>query len=248
MTHLKPSIGMLSPIYDKEQMEYEIWLPYEVDNISFEYDVEDKRYAKAVIEGPEKLQSGVSNTYKINVTAESEEVRTYTIQVKRAKKPSDNSNNTFLKELVLKDGTLTQVFDKNIREYKYKINGKNFEIENAVPEDENSAVSYFENGNSIYIIVTSSSGEYGVYHLQLEKNNIFIYILDLILFILGIVIGVLLQRFILGKIKDNYNKNGVQKKDQIDKKTELKKEKLNKNTKQIKINKKSDLKKESKKD
>jgi len=70
----------------------------------------------------------------------------------------------------------------------------------------------------------------------------------LILFILGIVIGVLLQRFILGKIKDNYNKNGVQKKDQIDKKTELKKEKLNKNTKQIKINKKSDLKKESKKD
>lgn len=233
LTHLKPSIGILSPVYDKEKTEYEIWLPYEIRNISFEYDVEDKRYAKASFEGPEKLQSGVSNTYKINVVAESEQVRTYTIQVKRAKNPSYNSDNVFLKELVLNGGSLTKSFDKNVMKYNYKKNGKDFKIENAIPEDENSAVNYFYDGDTIYIIVTSSSGEYGVYRLELEENNIFMYILYLILFVIGVIVGVSLQRFVLGKIK--FNKLDKLKKDvkkldeQNNKKRQIKKNVKGKN-------------------
>lgn len=204
LTHLKPSIGILSPVYDKEQTEYEIWLPYEIREISFDYDVEDKKYAKATIEAPEKLQSGISNTFKINVTSESEQVRTYTIQVKRAKNPKQNSNNTFLKEINLIDGKLTKSFDKTITEYKVK--GKKIKIENAIPEDENSAVSYYESKDTIYIIVTSTSGEIGVYQLQLEKSNITTYIISIILFISGIGLGILLQKYIFKRKKKEIKK------------------------------------------
>lgn len=211
LTHIKPSIGLLSPVFNKEQTEYEIWLPYEIKNIEFDYDIEDKKYAKAIIDAPEKLQSGISNTYKISVTAENEEVRTYTIQVKRAKNPQNNSDNIFLKELVLKDGKLTKTFDKNIREYKYKIKGKDFKIEKAIPEDESSSVSYFENGKTIYIIITSSSGEYGVYQLQLQKTNVITLIINFILLIIGIIIGILLQKYVLIKTKKSTTNLKLQK-------------------------------------
>lgn len=190
LTHLKPSIGILSPVFDKNNNDYEIWLPYEIDKISFDYQVDDKKYATIKFEGKDTLQPGVSNIYKIIVTAESGDERIYKINVRRAKNPAENtSSNTYLKSIKLKNGNLTTKFDKESHEYFYT-SSKGFEITEVVPDDENSIVIIVEEKNTFYLIVSSSSGDYGVYTLR-PKNliNYFIYVL---LFICGAGLGVVL--------------------------------------------------------
>ena len=189
LTHLNTSIGILSPVFNKEVTNYEVWLPYEVDKIKFDYDVEDKRYATVKFEGNDTLQPGVANIYKIIVKAESEEERVYTINVRRAKNPSESSSsNTYIESIKLKNGSLASKFDKEKREYYYS-RRNDFEITEIVPQDENSVVSVFENGNTIYLIVTSSSGEYGVYTLREKSLNIVSYLLYIVIFVLGISTG-----------------------------------------------------------
>lgn len=203
LSHLNVSVGLLSPVFNKETTNYEVWLPYEIDKINFDYGVEDTRYATTKFEGNDTLQPGVANIYKIIVKAESEETRTYTISVKRAKNPSENnSSNTNLKSIKLKNASLLEIFDKDKHDYYYT-RKKGFEIKEVVPEDENSAVSTYEDGNTIYIIVISSSGEYGVYTLrEKEASSYLVYLIAIITFIIGLVLG-----FILSKVIKNRKQN-----------------------------------------
>ena len=216
LTKIVPSIGILSPVFDKEKSEYEIWLPYEVDKISFDYQVEDTKYATTKLEGSETLQAGVSNAYKIIVTSESSKERTYTINVRRAKNPSDNSSsNTYIKNIKLKNGKLTTEFNKKNKEYYYtKKSG--FEITEVILEDKNSAVSIVEEENNIYLVVTSSSGEYGVYSLKEKQINFVIYLLYIGLFTLGFGAGFVIKLIINNnkvKSKKSYNKDQKKIKD-----------------------------------
>lgn len=199
LTKLNPSIGILSPVFDKEKSDYEIWLPYEVDKISFDYQVEDTKYATTKLEGNDILQPGISNVYKIIVKAESEKERTYTINVRRAKNPSDNSSsNTYIKSIKLKNGKLTSEFNKKNREYTYtKKSG--FEITEVIPEDKNSAVSIVEQENNIYLIVTSGSGEYGVYTLKEKKLNIVTYLIYIGIFACGLGVGFVVKSILRKK-------------------------------------------------
>lgn len=212
LTHLKPSIGILSPVFDKEKTDYEIWLPYEVDKISFDYGVEDTTYATVKFTGNDTLQPGVSNIYKIIVTAESNEERVYTISVKRAKNPSENSSsNTYLSSIKLKNGKLVTEFNKEKREYYYtRENG--FEIEDVKPESSDSAVTIIEEGSNIYFIVTSASGENGIYTLIEKKTDIGKYFIYLILFVLGFVAGFVTHKIIKDKNNDTKEKAETKKK------------------------------------
>ena len=220
LTKIVPNIGILSPAFNKEKSEYEIWLPYEVDKISFDYKVEDTKYATTKLEGNDTLQPGVSNVYKIIVKSESEKERTYTINVRRAKNPSDNSSsNTYLKSIKLKNGKLTSEFNKKVHEYIYtKKSG--FEITEVIPEDENSAVSIVEQENNIYVIVTSGNGEYGVYTLKEKQINFVKYIVYIGLFILGFGTGFLI------KLITNKNKKSINKEQKKSKGANIKKEKV----------------------
>lgn len=227
LTKIVPSIGILSPAFDKEKSEYEIWLPYEVDKISFDYQVEDTKYATTKLEGNDTLQPGVSNIYKIIVNAESNKERIYKINVRRAKNPSDNaSSNTYIKNIKLKNGKLTSEFNKKNREYYYtKKSG--FKITEVIPEDKNSAVNIINNENTIYIIVTSGSGEYGVYALREKQTNFLIYLLYVGLFTLGIGIGFVIKlmlnnKKLKSKKTDDTVKNKVSSKE-IDAKVKVKK-------------------------
>ena len=184
LTHLKPNIGILSPKFDKEKVNYEIWLPYEIDKINFDYDVEDTKYAVVNFEGEDVLQPGITNIYKISVTAENNDTRVYTIQVNRAKNPESTSSNTYLKEIILKNGKLNESFNKEKHTYSYTKNA-DFEIE-AIPEDENSAVKIYEEDNTIYIIVINN-GEYGVY--RLDNTNNYSIILIILFSIIGVILG-----------------------------------------------------------
>ena len=199
LTKIVPNIGILSPVFDKEKSEYEIWLPYEVDKISFDYQVEDAKYATTKLEGNDTLQPGVSNVYKIIVKAESNKERIYKINVRRAKNPSDNSSsNTYIKSIKLKNGKLTSEFNKKNREYYYtKKSG--FKITEVIPEDKNSAVNIINNEGTIYIIVTSGSGEYGVYALREKQTNLLIYLLGIGLFLLGVGIGFVIKLMLNNK-------------------------------------------------
>lgn len=189
LTKIIPSIGMLSPVFNKNNTEYEIWLPYEIDKISFDYQVEDTKYATIKLDGNSTLQPGISNIYKIIVTAESGEKREYTINVRRAKNPSENnSSNTYIKNIKIKNGKLTSDFNKKNYNYYYTKKA-GFKITEVIPEDENSAVSIVEQDDTIYLIVTSPNGETGVYTLRKKTVNILLYFTYILIFILGAILG-----------------------------------------------------------
>lgn len=198
LSYLNIDIGILSPEFNKEKTNYEVWLPYEVDKINFDYGVEDTKYATIKFKGNNTLQPGINNVYKIIVTAENEEERTYTINVKRASNPNETSNNTYLKSIKLKDGKLSETFNKDKHEYYYS-RGKNFKITEAIPEDENSAVSIYEDGNTINIIVISSNGEYGVYTLRQKEVSLLSYLIYILIFILGTITGFGITKIIKNK-------------------------------------------------
>lgn len=187
LSKLNVSNGVLSPAFNKEHENYIVYLPYEVDRIVFDLDVEDKRYATIKREGPDVLSVG-NNSYKFTVTAEDNSTKTYTVTVSRGINMTGESlsSNIYLKEIKIKNGSLKGTFDKKIFSYKYT-GGK---IE-AIPEDENSIVDIIENDNSAIIMVKSPSGEVGIYTLILSKINILniIIYIALIFAIVGAFFG-----------------------------------------------------------
>lgn len=236
LTNIKPSIGILSPVFNKENEQYEIWLPYEVDKISFEYGVEDTRYATIKFEGNDTLSAGISNIYKITVTAENNEERVYTISVKRAKNPVEsNSSNTYLKSIKLKNGKLTSSFNKEKREYYYT-SEKDFDISEAIPEDSNSAVSIVKEEDNIYLVVTSSSGEYGVYTLKKKQTNSIGYLIYLLIFGIGFVVGFITHSLVKNKELDKAKEITKSKVEDLEKTREITKPKIKEKNKKNKEN------------
>ena len=183
LSKLNVSNGVLSPAFNKEHENYIVYLPYEVDRIVFDLDVEDKRYATIKREGPDVLAVG-NNNYKFIVTAEDNSTKTYTVTVSRGINMTGEalSSNIYLKEIKIKNGSLKGTFDKKTFSYKYT-GGK---IE-AIPEDENSTVDIIKNDSSTVIMVKSPSGEIGVYTLTLSKINVLNIIIYIFLFLLIIV-------------------------------------------------------------
>lgn len=201
LTELKPSIGILSPVFNKEKTDYVIYLPYEVESISFQTKISDTKYGVLKTEGPDTLAAGLSNIFKFNVTAEDESVRTYTVVVKRAVNPdATSSSNTYLKSIKINNGDLLFTngkkvtdFNKTIKTYYYK-QGTGFSYE-AETEDPNASVTTVVDGSVIQFIVEAPNGEFSIYTLDLygRYNNIFRYIL---VYIAGVATGLILFKFI----------------------------------------------------
>ncbi len=197
---LVPSVGILSPVFDKEITTYFVYLPYEIETIDFETSLSDGKTANLNVEKPDKLEVG-NNVYKYNVTAEDESIRTYTINIIRAINPMyANSSNTKLKDLSVTDGILLFLngqkvndFDGNVFKYYYKGNNPTF---NAIPEDDNAKVTMIQNGKDYEIIVESPSGDYAVYILSPYKNMLILYV---ILIILGFGCGYTTYYYIKNK-------------------------------------------------
>ena len=162
---INPSIGILSPVFDKNKTKYVIYLPYEVEEISFEASLSDPNATLDVTE-IEKLKVG-DNKVTFKVTAQDGSEKKYVVIVKRGINPEVMDNkNSILKALKLTGGKLTKKFDKDIYEYYYK--GKNIKIK-AFAEDENANVDVIKNGDVYYVKVTSPSGETSIYTLRPYK-------------------------------------------------------------------------------
>lgn len=209
LVSLKPSIGMLSPVFNSDKTNYFIYLPYEVDSISFDYEVSDKEYATIEKKGEEKLKPDSANKIVFAVKAEDESVKNYTVTVYRAKNPEeldaslsiDAPSTLRLKSLTLDNGKLTSSFDSEKMTYTYtKKDGFSYKYELV---DESAYVTTYENEGSIYIVLESEAGDMVVYCLHEEhKDNSKLFLIIIIIILLIACIYLLIDKFVLSKNKN----------------------------------------------
>lgn len=190
--------GILSPAFDTNKTNYVVYLPFEISNIDVGYQVSDTEYATVKVKKPDSLAVG-NNTITLDVTAEDESVKKYTITVYRGKSLDDAnlSTNSNLKSIKLKKGSLTSKFEKNT--YIYKYTGKP-KVE-AIAEDDKASINIDKNHKVYVITVTAESGATSVYVLIPEEFN-YLIIVVIALAIVSIVLLILLIK----KKKDKTDK------------------------------------------
>lgn len=202
LVDIKPSVGILSPKFDKEILNYVIYLPYEIDNISFETTKSSETSIVDVL-SPDILKIG-DNRYVIKVRAESGDIREYNILVKK-ENIYNNSNNNYLKKIILTNGKLNIDFNKDIMTYYYtRKDGFKYEFE---LDDPNSTVNVYENEGTITIVVEAPNGEKRVYTLIEKKNNIIKYLL---MVFLSTIMGYLIKCLIIELKKNKKRKKKKQ--------------------------------------
>ncbi|MBO4601367.1 MAG: cadherin-like beta sandwich domain-containing protein [Bacilli bacterium] len=220
LSDLSVSTGMLSPAFDKEKLNYAVYLPFEISYIEVNTSVEDTKYATIKKEGDNNLSIG-NNLFKYTVTAEDGSTRVYTLTVVRNDSLEGNSKNTntntYLKKLTVKNGIITSKFkkDKNIY-YYYSLGGKT-KIKDAIPEIKDNKVTTYNLGGSFIIIVEAASGARS-YYLLIEKSTL--VIIALILLIIALVTCIFVIRH---KRKKNGNNNNINVDDNSSKKKKKRK-------------------------
>lgn len=183
---IRLNVGILSPGFNKNRSKYLIYLPYEIDDIEISPVLTDPT-ATYEISKSDKLVVGTNEIY-IKVTAANGDVNTYTLIVRREIDPNAMDNdNTFLKVLDIKNGSLLTEFYKGRLSYYYK--GNDLDI-TAIPEDDNAIVNIFKDKNTYYIMVEAPNGTYRVYTLKpyrIYNSKWFIVSLPFIGFIAGYI-------------------------------------------------------------
>lgn len=176
LSSLTTNQGILSPTFDKDKINYIIYLPYEIENIELNATVEDTKYGVLTKDGPEKLLVG-SNKYTFTVAAEDNSTKVYTVIVMRGASLDENQDvpsGVLLKEININKGSLDKPFKSSVNVYRYD-KSKGFKV-NPVPEDEKSKVTVLEYDDVISIIVESET-DTNVYTLvPEEKSNLGIII------------------------------------------------------------------------
>jgi hypothetical protein len=75
--------ALISPVFNKDKLEYVVYLPFEADKITVTAAPEDTK-AKVAVEGNENLEVGKVNLVKVICTAENGSKKTYTLAAIRA--------------------------------------------------------------------------------------------------------------------------------------------------------------------
>jgi len=166
---LKPNVGILSPVFKKDQLDYKIYVPYEIDDITIDYKLQDTKYGRVEIEKPDNLSVG-SNIFKYKVIAENGSIKEYRVNVIRGEGITIDgaSDNNYIKEIKLVSGKLNQSFDKDITKYTYK---GNLEFDSFL-DDENASFKVVEQDKVTYVIVTAENGNNRVYEFKPQGLNI----------------------------------------------------------------------------
>ena len=192
--------------FDKNITNYEVTVPFEVENLKMNLTLEDSK-AKYEIEGADNLKTDGINVVTIKVTAEDGSIRTYTLNVTR----SSGTTNTELSDIIISNGEISPKFSKNTYEYDVKVNNKIDKLDiKAIPENKNSKVEIIGNDNLtegknlVLIKVTDENGYTKYYQLNVEKEGTkkilglsifgFISILLIILLLIIILLIMLVKR------------------------------------------------------
>ena len=177
---LSVSVGMLSPAFDKEKLNYAVYLPYEISYIEVYVHQEDTKYGVIKKEENNNLSIG-NNLFRYTVTAEDGSTRVYTVTVVRNKSLDEVkvSSNTYLKKLTLENGKLIGKFNKKNHSYYFSKKSNKVNVKEAIPEIKENKVTTYKTGKNILIMVETPAGEKGFYVLT-EKDNIMLYIILLL--------------------------------------------------------------------
>ncbi|MDO5569596.1 MAG: cadherin-like beta sandwich domain-containing protein [bacterium] len=172
LANIKLSDGNL--YFSKDTLDYEVNVPYSVNKISVDVELEDT-LANYKVVGDGSLKVG-KNKIVITVTAENEEIKTYTIVVTRQdENDTPLSNNNYLSSLKIKNYKIK--FDKEKEEYTIKIDEEESLVIEAIAEDENAKVvikgnEYLSNNKVITIEVTAEDGSKREYKIKIEQSTI----------------------------------------------------------------------------
>lgn len=173
---LTPSVGSLSPAFNKDITSYTINnVNMSVNNINFNAVPTD---SKSQVTGTSCNLSGMSSTCNIEVTAEDGTKKTYTVKVNKKEPDPTKSSDATLKNLEADGYSLTPTFDKDTNKYTIfdvprDVTSINF---NATPNDGKASV----NGTSCNlegeestcrIEVTAEDGSTKTYEVVVKKRE-----------------------------------------------------------------------------
>ncbi len=163
---------VLTPVFHKGVTFYTVDVPRTLNSVIIEATLEDNT---STLEGTglKTLDSG-ENYFNITVTSEAGTKKTYTILINK-----EASDNNYLSSLIVSEGTLNPVFNKNTPTYNIVVPYTVNEITvSGTLEDVSSSQIGFGNytlktgDNNISIVVTSESGDIRVYSLVVTKESI----------------------------------------------------------------------------
>lgn len=197
LSGLTLSSGTIS--FDKEILEYETTVLYEVEKIDLEIETEDSK-ATYEVSGNKELVVG-ENIVTIKVTAENESTKEYKIKVIRKEESETLSNNSNLTSLIIEGYQIS--FSKSQYEYSLKINDETtlnikYELEDAGSVVTIHGNENLENGSLVRVKVTAEDGSETEYKIRIEKeeNSMLMYIIigGVILLIIVIIVIIILTK------------------------------------------------------
>ena len=168
--NLSVNEGSLSPSFDKEIQNYDIYIPYENESLTLNVELEDEN-SSFEIKGNKNFKVG-ENKVEIEVTSKSGNKRIYTLYVVR-----QVASNNYLKNIYVSDGELSPSFDKYQSSYEVTVSNDVKQITvDADLEDKNATLT--GNGtyeltrgeNIINLIVKSTTNVERVYTIKVIQN------------------------------------------------------------------------------
>lgn len=162
----------LSPSFNKDNTNYSVTVPYDVEKLEINYNTSNNK-AKVEVIGNDELKVGKVNAIQVKVTAEDGSVRIYTINATRSAQESNNK----LKTLIVGGYTISPSFDKDIYNYKVTIKSKTDKLDlTALAENPKAKVEIMGNNdlkvgnNTVLVKVTDENGFMRLYQLDVQKN------------------------------------------------------------------------------
>ncbi|MBR1416802.1 MAG: cadherin-like beta sandwich domain-containing protein [Bacilli bacterium] len=173
----------ITPTFDANNTTYNVIVANNVDSLDFSSIVKMDSKSSYSIFGNEDFKIGETKVVTIVVTAENGSTRTYTFNVKKSDKDSNNK----LSGLTINGGSLTPGFNPNTTSYTTKVSAGTKSISlSATPENSNAKVEYsvnggafttdgnlnLEDGNNLVIVkVTDENGFTQLYTVNVEKPS-----------------------------------------------------------------------------
>ncbi len=171
LDYLSVNPGLIQPEFNKEHNNYDVYLPYEVDEIRISADPEDGNSSVTGIGLHRDLQVGV-NELKVVVTSSQNEKRTYIVRAHRAQ-----DSNTNILDLDVIHGTLETVQGAPYHNYIIHVDDVDeIEITGTLESPYASVVglgpvAIINNEFEHKVIVTAQDGTSQVYTFSIRKER-----------------------------------------------------------------------------
>lgn len=171
ITSLTSSIGVFDKPFDKDVLEYTLYVDYWVKSVTLNGVLEDK-YA-STLGFKEYALTGDTTVITLPVVAENGAIKSYTIKVVKV---YPKSTNNYLSKLKIEGYEID--FNKDILEYSIKVASDIETLDiTAVAEDSSARVNIYGNSNfkegenKVTVVVTAEDGSERTYTITVNKET-----------------------------------------------------------------------------